>query len=378
MDARQKSLLQKGEPVLGSIYGQEEVAVVNRLLKESMDPSIGFFAGEEIKSFETDFLNLCGCKYAVALNGASVALDLVLKALNVKPGDEIMSCAINFPGTHLAIIRSGSKLILCEPDPVTLNIDPYDVERRLSKKTRAIVVTHMNGLAAETDLLKEVVNSCNYFKKEKPKIICDAARACGTTYKGHHVGKGAWATIFSFDSKKTITTLGKGGMVVTDNQELLDKLQSWGSSYKITKIQAAIGRVQLKKLKKMVNLRRVIAKERHRAFSLFPQIHIQKDSVNSRNSYYLYTMILPENPQGLKRNKLINVLQDNYGIGCVIGNPPTYKSNKLIKVNTKRQKLPLSDDLGNRILCLCIHPAITKKTNEYIINAFKKSFETIF
>lgn len=278
----------------------------------------------------------------------------------------------------MAIIRSGARLALCEPDPRTLNIDPYDVEKRLSKKTKAIVVTHMNGLAAETDLLKEIINSYKYFKKEKPKIICDAARACGTTYKGHHVGKDVWATIFSFDSKKTITTLGKGGMVVTDDRELSDKLQNWGHNYKITEIQAAVGRVQLKKLKKMVKLRRALAEERHRAFSSFPQIHIQKDSTNSRNSYYLYTMILPETPRGLKRNKLINVLQDNYGVGCVVGNPPTYKSNKLIRANIRRQRLLLSENLGNRILCLPIHPAITKKSNKYIINAFIKSFETIF
>lgn len=378
MDVKQKSLIQKGEPVLGSIYGKEEVITVNRLLKESMDPSTGFFDGKEIKCFETDFLSLCNCKYAVALNGAGVALDLALKALNIEPGDEIISCAINFPGTHLVIIGSGAKLVLCEPDPMTLNINPYDVEKRLSEKTRAIIVTHMNGLAAEIDWLKEIVNNYKYFKKEKPKIICDAARACGTTYKGHHVGRGVWATIFSFDSKKTITTLGKGGMVVTDDRELSDKLQNSGSNYKITEIQAAVGRVQLKKLKKMVNLRRVLAEERHRAFSLFPQINIQKDSVNSRNSYYLYTMILPENSRGIKRDKLINILKDDYGIGCAVGNPPTYKNNKLIKISTKGQNLPLSDSLGNRILCLCIHPAITKTTNDYIINAFIKSFETIF
>ena len=144
-------------------------------------------------------------------------MDLILKALNIKSGDEIISCAINFPGTHLAIIESGAKLVLSEPDPETLNIDPHDVEKKLSKRTKAIVVTHMNGLAAETDLLRKVINGSKYFKykKERPKIICDAARACGTTYKSHHIGREGWATMFSFQSYKIITTLGEGGMVVT-------------------------------------------------------------------------------------------------------------------------------------------------------------------
>ncbi len=387
--AKQKNKLAKGEFALGSIYGAEEINIVKKTLRESMDPSVGFFAQKEERAFEDEFSMLSGCKYSIAVNAAGTALDLVIKALDVKPGDEIISCAINFPGTHLAIIGAGAKLILCEPDQKTINIDPYDVKKRLSRKTKAIVVTHMNGLAADTDLLKKIINSSKYFKnkKEKPKIICDAARACGTTYKGRHIGKGVWATVFSFDSYKTITTLGEGGMVVTDDAILANKLRdfksfgrgkNWGSNYMITKLQAAVGRVQVKKLPQLVKTRRKLANERHSMLFDYPQIIVQKDSPNSLNSYYLYTTILPENKGGLKRDKVMKIMKGDFGVGSVVANPPTYNSNKYIRINTKGQKLPVSDNLGNRILCLCIHPLMTEQTNKYIMESFIKSFKSVF
>lgn len=389
MTKQQKKLLPKGEINLGSIYGREEMNVVNKILKESLNSEVGFIADEEESKFEKDFCSLCGTKYAIALNGAGTAIDLVIKSLDIKKGDEIISCAINFPGTHLAIIGSGAKLILSEPNIKTINIDPYDVAKRISKRTKAIVITHMNGLSAETDIVNKIIKESKYFRNrnKQPKIICDAARACGTTYKGRHVGKEAWATIFSFQSYKTITTLGEGGMVVTNDTVLANKLRdyksfgrggNWGSNYMMTKLQAAVGRVQVKKLHQLVEARRKLADERHFMLLDYPQIIIQKDSPNSLNSYYLYTMILPENKDGIKRDKVMKIMKEDFGVGSVVANPPTYKSNKYIKIKTKGQRLPVSDSLGNRILCLCIHPLMTEQTNNYVMESFIKSFKSEF
>lgn len=379
----------KGEAPLGSIYGVDEIEAVNRALTDSMDQQVGFFGRKEEEAFENDFAKLCGVKYAVALNSCGSALNLAIKALDIKPGDEIISCAVNFHGTHLAVIGSGARLVLCEPDPETINIDFCDVEKKLNKKTKAVLVTHMNGLAADTDLLKKIINRSKYFKnrKEKPKIICDAARACGTTYKGRHVGGGVWATVFSFDSYKMITTLGEGGMLVTDNRKLADKIRdfrsfgrrkNWGANFQMTKIQAVIGRVQLAKLEKLVSLRRSLAKERNRLLSCLSEISIQKDTPYSRNSYYLYTVILPVNPGGKKRDGLMKMLKEKYGIGSVVANQPTYKNNKFIKSNIGGQKLPLADSLGSRILCIYIHPSMTRKINKYVMESFIYCFRSVF
>jgi perosamine synthetase len=369
-----KKILLRGEPLFGSIYDQAEIQIVNKLMRESIDPSGGFVADREVCIFEEDFRRLCECRYAVALNGAGSAIDLVLKALDIKPGDEIISCAINFHGTHLAIIGSGAQLVLAEPTIPSLNIDPEDVRKKISSKTRAILVTYMNGLAADVNAIKKVINSSKYFKhQEKPKIICDAARSLGTTYCDKHIGGEAWATIFSFHSYKMITTLGEGGMVLTNDKKLANHLMdyrsfgrghAWGSNYKLTKLQAGVGHAQLKKLKKMVKVRRLLANQRHRALCGYPEIQVQGDINNSLNCYYLYTIILPSNKKGEKRDEMIKILQNKFGIGCAVANRPTYQYNTLIKSCVKGQRVPLAEDLGERIICPIIHPAMSKEMNQ--------------
>lgn len=380
-------LLLQGEPSLGGMYGQEEVETVNRVLQESMRPNIGFYAAKETEEFEQDFINLCGTRHAIAFNGAGGALDLLIKYLNIQPGDEIISCSINFPGTHLSVIGSGAKLILCEPDPKTINIDPYDLEKRLTSKTRAILVTHMNGLAADVDLISEILNKSPLYTGEKPKIICDAARSIGTTYKGKHLGGEGWATFFSLQSKKLITTLGEGGVVTTNDDELADslkrwrsfgKFKSWGSNYKMTKIQAAVGKIQLAKLSGFVSQRRNLVAERNQVFSQLRGTTIQGDTSYSNSSFYLHTLILPENQGGTKRDQLISVLKDQFKIGSVVGNPPTYKLNELIKSVTEGQVLPLAESLGERIICISLHPSYTRETNRYIIDSFVEAYHSIF
>lgn len=387
MNIEQKELIQYGEPPLGSIYDQKEVQTVNRVLLESMRPNVGFYAERETSEFESEFSKLCNTKYAIAFNGAGGALDLLVRSLHITEGDEIISCSLNFPGTHLAIIGNGAKLVLCEPDPATLNLNPKDLEKHLTKKTKAVVVTYMNGLAADMDSIKNTIESSKLFGNEKPKIIVDAARALGTKFKSNHVGKEAWATLFSFQSKKVITTLGEGGMVVTDDETLNSNLrqfrsfgknENWGSNYKMTKIQAAVGNTQLQRLNDLINLRRDLAGERNIIFSRFQDVSIQGDTDFSKNSYYLYTLILPENFLGSKRDQLMKLLKSDYGIGTVVGNPPTYKLNSLIKDHTHDQILPIAEDLGERIICVCIHPSITNETNQYIINSFTKAYGKIF
>jgi len=387
MKIKQRDLILSGEPPLGSVYDQKEIDVVLKVLQDSMNPKIGFYAEHETNKFELKFSHLCNTKYTIAFNGAGGALDLVIRSLNIVQGDEIISCSINFPGTHLSILGNGAKLILSEPDPLTLNLDPDDLINRLSKKTRAIVVTYMNGLAADLDSIKEVINKSKLYGKEKPRIIVDAARAIGTIYKNNHVGKEAWASVFSFQSKKTITTLGEGGMVVTDDDNLntvlrqfrsFGKNESWGSNYKMTKIQAAVGIVQLKKLKKLVNMRRKLAKQRNKILSRLSGITIQKDTSYSKNSYYLYTLILPPNKNGDKRDQLMQSLKTEYGIGTVVGNPPTYRSNSLIKKSVRGQVLPIAEDLGERIICISSHPLLNKATNKYVADSFVKAYGKIF
>lgn len=385
MTEKDKRIYSVGEVAFGSEYGEQEITAVIELLRESMVPTVGFRAAKEEREFELGFAELCGTDYAIAFNGAGAALDLILRSLEIQEGDEVVSCSINFAGTHLAIIGSGAKLILSEPDPTTINIDSNDLRQRLTDRTRAIVVTNMNGLAADMDQINRVIDDV-YGDREKPKVIVDAARAMGTTHNGRHIGAEAWATFFSFQSKKTLVTLGEGGMVVTNDAGLnalltqyrsFGKGEGWGSNFKMTKLQAAVGRIQLEKLHRLVGRRRELALARNEAFSHIEGLTIQMDTQYSNSSYYLYTLILSEAMGSMKRDLLRGILAEKYGIGTVIANPPTYQSNKLIESHVRGQDLPIAESIGQRIICLPIHPAMTDEENEYIIESFLKACDEV-
>ncbi len=136
ISAAQRAIMAQAEPSLGSVYGKPEISAAVRAIRASMSPDVGFHARKETLDFEAMFSTLCGTNHAVALNGAGGAIDLVIRALNIQEGDEIVSCPIGFPGTHLAVIGSGARLVFSEPDPKTINLDPKDLARRLTPRTK--------------------------------------------------------------------------------------------------------------------------------------------------------------------------------------------------------------------------------------------------
>src|SRR5206468_2673128 len=153
------------------------------------------------------------------------AMDQVVACLDLQPGEEVISGAVNFPGPHLSVIRAGARLVLAEPDPATLNLDPAHVAQLVTPRTRAIVVTHMNGLPADMAALLDLAERHPHPEHGPLRIIVDAARALGATTPLGPVGRAGWATVFSFQSKKAMTTLGEGGMVTTLDEELAVRLR---------------------------------------------------------------------------------------------------------------------------------------------------------
>jgi perosamine synthetase len=157
----------------------------------------------------------------------------MLACLGSQPGDEVVSCAINFPGTHLAVLGAGLRLMLCEPDPLTLNLDPADLAARVTHRTVAVLVTHMNGLPADIGAITATAQRrAAELGITSPRIVVDAARALGAaTPAGRVGGDGAWITMFSFHRKKLMTTLGEGGLLTTDcpaTAQALRRLRSFG------------------------------------------------------------------------------------------------------------------------------------------------------
>ena len=375
----------RGEPPLGGWYTEEEIEAAVKAIRDSMDWRVGFY-GREIEEFEAAFAEYVGTEYAVAINGAGTGLDISMMCLDIEPGDEVISCTINFPGTHVAIIGQGAKLVFCEPDPRTFNPDPADVEKRVTQKTRAILATHMNGLSADMDALIEVAERHPHPKYGPPKVVGDAARACGGTYKGTRIGKKGWMNVFSFHSMKLMCTLGEGAMITTDDPHVAERVHrlrsfgqgvGWGTNYKMTKVQAAVGLVQLRRLNEMNAQRAKRANQRTELLKDVAELTLPYEPPGYGHTYYLYTILVPPDWAGEKRERLRAIMETEYKVGCVLANPPTYKSSQFVREHTEGQEVPLSEELGERLFCPSLHPLMTEDENAYVAAALSETVERI-
>lgn len=378
----------RGEPLLGGYYTEAEVEAVVRTIRESMDWSVGFgFITKEITDFEAAFAKFCGSEFAVSINGAGTGLDMAMMALELEPGDEVIVPAINFRAAPLSVVGQGGQVVWCEVDERTFQADPSDVERRITPRTRAIYPVHMNGLSAPMDDLLLIAERHPHPKHGPLKVIGDAARACGGTYRGTRIGKKGWMTIFSFHTQKLMTTLGEGGAITTDDPDLATLFRGyrqfggetggWGSNYKLTKVQAAVGLVQLGRLDEMIEKRVQRARERTKLLEGVAELTLPWEPPDRGHTYYLYTCLVPKEWAGEERDRLVQILEKEYGVGCVVANPPAYQGSPILKEHTAGQILPRSDELGARLFCVSLHPLMTEEQNEYICAAVIEAVERV-
>ncbi|MBN2449536.1 MAG: DegT/DnrJ/EryC1/StrS family aminotransferase [Lentisphaeria bacterium] len=378
----------KAEPLLGSVYGEAEIQAAVDAIREAMDISRGFgFSASPIPEFEEAFARHCGCRYAVAVNSAGPGLDMAMRSLNLQPGDEVIVPSVNYQAAPLAVLGAGGQIVWGEIHPRTFQLDPEDVAAKLTPRTRAIFPVHMNGLSAPMDELMAVGSEHPHPVHGPIPVIGDAARACGGGYKGTRIGKKGLATVFSFHTMKNMTTLGEGGMVTTDDEAVHrycrsvrmygSEVEAWGTSNVMTKVQAAVGLVQLGRLDGLIASRRRLAHERTAMLEGLPEITPPYEPPDCEHSFYLYTCLVPEAWAGAKRDRLMQRMDEEYGIGCVIANRPAYLSRKILAEHTRGQKTPLSEAVTERLFCVSIHPAMTDAENRYIAAALIRCVEDL-
>jgi perosamine synthetase len=227
--------------------------------------------------------------------------------------------------------------------------------------------------------LIEVAQSHPHPERGPIPVIGDAARACGGGYRGGKIGKEGLLNVFSFHTMKNMSTLGEGGMIATDDPEVADFCRStrfygidtevWGTSNVMTTVQAAVGLVQLSKLDGLIAARRKLAAQRNELLADVPELVLPLEPADCEHSYYLYTLLVPQQWRGEKRERLMARMEQEFGIGCVVANRPVYQVRKLLREATPGQSLPLSEELGERLLCVSIHPTMSEDLNEYICAA---------
>ena len=226
-----------------------------------------YIQGEELKAFETEFAEYCGVKHCIGVGNGLDALHLILRAMDIGEGDEVIVPANTFIATWLAVTYAGATPVPVEPDERTYNIAPSKIEAAITKRTKAIMPVHLYGQPADMDPIVEIAARYNL------KVIEDAAQAHGAKYKGRHTGGLGDAAGFSFYPGKNLGAFGDGGTVTTNDAELAKKVRmlgNYGSSVKykndikgfnsrLDELQAAFLRVKLKKLAEWNKRRKVIA-----------------------------------------------------------------------------------------------------------------------
>ena len=348
--------------------GKEEIRVVKSILENGALTSAANLGGKYVQDFEKSAASFTKSKYAIAVNSGTAALQAALYGLDIKKGDEVLIPSFTFVATANAIVSTGAKPIFVDILKENYTIDPDDLEKKITKKTRAIIPVHLYGNVAIIERLSEIS------KKYNIPIIEDSAQSLGSTYKGKHTGTFFEMGCYSMYPAKVITA-GEGGFIVTNNKNLKDKLlmirnhgmvngcdtRVFGLNLRLPEINAAIGTVQMKKLPKFLKSRKDNARRLSKLISDL-NIALPVERKNENVNWYLYTI------STTNRDKVLKKLNDK-GIGATSYYPVPVHKTPFYKLETK---LPVTDWAASHVLSLPIHPNVTQKNIEFIAKTMRE------
>ena len=378
-----------GQPSIGN----EEINYIKKVIKSKW---IG--SGKITEKFESNFRKYKSSKFALSVNSCTAALHLSLLYCGVKRGHEVITTPMTFASTINSIAMIGAKPILADINPETFNIDPKNIERCITKKTKAILIVHLAGLPCEIEKIMQIA------KKYKLKVIEDCAHAIESKYNNKHVGNFGDAGCFSFYSTKNLTT-GEGGMIICNNKNFYKKVRvarlhglskdAWkrylpenvnrkyyehydvteiGFKYNMIDINSAMGIIQLKKLENNWKIRKNLFKIYKKKLSNTP-VNFQKINFSKiKHAYHLLLIVIEKKKTKKKRDELVKYLNSN-GIGIGI-NYRTVTDMSIFKkkFGWNNKTCPNSKYLGDNTLSLPVHPKIKKKEALYICEKVKEFF----
>ncbi|MBI2043924.1 DegT/DnrJ/EryC1/StrS family aminotransferase [Candidatus Pacearchaeota archaeon] len=346
-------------------------------VNEVFDSGI-FTSGEKVKLFERKFAEYCGIKHAIAVNNGTVAIELVLRSLGIGKGDEVIVPSHTTMPTVEPVLQVGAKPIFVDISEETFIIDPKEIRKKITKKTKAIIVVHLYGNVAD---LNELTKIC---EENKIFLIEDCAQAQGSRYNGKHVGTFGIAGCFSFYPTKNLTVCGEGGMVITNNDEIAKKVRMisshgeegrynhviLGGNYRLSEIHSAIGIKQLELLEDFIDRRREIAQLYNELLGNIKGIILPKENTNSKHSYHLYVIRVSSKI----RNKIIEKLREG-NIFLGIHYPTPVHQQPVIKKyssNSVKSKLKITEKISKEIISLPIYPTLEDKDVEMIASKIKE------
>ena len=348
--------------------------------------------GLKTLEFENKFKKYKNSKYALALNSCTAALHLSLKLLNLKKNDEVITSALTFSSTINSIIMSGAKPVLADVNLETQNIDPFQIEKKINKNTKAILIVHFAGRPCEMDEILKIT------KKYKLFLIEDCAHAIESKYKNKHLGTFGTFGCFSFYATKNLS-IGEGGMLLTNNKKLYDRARilslhgmdkaAWnrygksgyrhydvsevGYKYNLMDLLSVIGLTQLKKLEKNLKIREKIWNTYYNNFSkkLFGTPKLWNKEIY-RHSYHLFNIFIDKKRDKISRDQILLKLHKmKIGVGIHYRAIPEHSIYKKL-FKWKIDDYPNAKKIGRQTLSLPLSPSLKKDEVDRVIKCVNK------
>lgn len=387
-----KLAIDGGKPVRDNkiAYGRqsvdnEDIEAVIKVLKGDY-----LTTGPYVEEFEEKVAQYVGAKYAVAVSNGTAGLHMACYAAGLKEGDEVIVSSLTFAASSNAVLYCGATPVFADIDPVTYNIDPADVEKKITDKTKAIIPVDFTGQSVDMDKLKSIAD------KHGLIIIEDAAHALGSEYKGNKVGKQADMVMFSFHPVKPITT-AEGGMVTTNNEEFYNKMKRFrshgiernpdymveshgpwyyeqlelGYNYRLTDVQSALGTSQMNKLEQFVNRRREIVASYNDKFKDLDEIITPYEAEYSNSGWHLYIIQLKPESLNATRKEIFEALTAE-NIGVNVHYLPVYLHPYYRELGYKAGSCPHAEYLYENMITLPLYPTMSEKDVDDVVDAVNK------
>ncbi len=361
------------------VFDDEQIAAAAAVLRSGR---VNYWTGEEGRAFEAEFADAAGCRYGIALANGTVALELALRGFGIGAGDEVVVTPRTFLATASCAVACGARPVFADVDPVSQNITAETIRAVLSPRSRAVIAVHLAGWPCDMEPIAELC------RERGLKLIEDCAQAHGATYRGRPVGSLGDAAAFSFCQDKIMTTAGEGGMLVTDDRALWLRAwaykdhgksfeavyerahpqgfrwlhESFGTNWRMTELQAAIGRVQLRRLPAWLEHRRRNAAILTERLQGVAALRLTRPPNHAGHAYYkYYAFVRPDRlAEGWDRDRILAAITAR-GVACFAGSCSEIYREKAFDGTgmAPPRRLPVAQELGETALMFLVDPTLT-------------------
>ncbi|MEW6603166.1 MAG: DegT/DnrJ/EryC1/StrS family aminotransferase [Thermoproteota archaeon] len=362
-------------PINKPWIGEEEKREVVNVLEENALTTAARDGGKRVRDFELQMKNYLKTKHVISVNSGTAALQAALMAVGIKQGDEVLLPSFTFVATANAVVAAGGKPVFVDIKKDNYTIDMSDLKSKITKKSKVVIPVHLYGHPSDMDEISELA------KKHSIDIIEDACQSLGSTYKKKQTGTFGTMGCFSMYASKVLTA-GEGGAVSTDSDELADKLKMirnhgmvegydtkvLGLNLRLPELSAAVAKVQMQKLDKMLQIRRRNAEMLNKLLFLSAKKHgvkLPEETPDKMFNWYLYTVAFKQDRDGIKEK----LVKNNIG-ATVYYNPPVHKTPYYLQL-APGTRLSGTEWSAEHVLSLPVHPHVSESDVEHIANSLK-------